>query len=260
MATVVLRNAEIINEGRRFHADVLLRDGRIERIGAVPTGAAYDQEYDLTGKLLVPGLIDDQVHFREPGLTHKACIASEARAAVAGGVTSFMEMPNTNPPAVTLEELEKKYAIGAATSVANYSFFLGATNTNLEVVKAMDPRRICGVKVFMGSSTGDMLVDREATLEGIFRHSPAIILTHCEDTPRIKAAEAAAKARWGEDVPAAEHPNLRDVEACYASSSLAAGLARRHDARLHILHITTAKELSLFSAAPLTGKRLTAEA
>ncbi len=260
MATVVLRNAEIINEGRRFHADVLLRDGRIERIGAVPTGAAYDQEYDLTGKLLVPGLIDDQVHFREPGLTHKACIASEARAAVAGGVTSFMEMPNTNPPAVTLEELEKKYAIGAATSVANYSFFLGATNTNLEVVKSMDPRRICGVKVFMGSSTGDMLVDREATLEGIFRHSPAIILTHCEDTPRIKAAEAAAKARWGEDVPAAEHPNLRDVEACYASSSLAAGLARRHDARLHILHITTAKELSLFSAAPLKGKRLTAEA
>ena len=260
MPTVVLRNAAIINEGRRFHADVLIRDGRIERIGAVPAGAAYDQEYDLTGKLLVPGLIDDQVHFREPGLTHKACIASEARAAVAGGVTSFMEMPNTNPPAVTLDELEKKYAIGAATSVANYSFFLGATNTNLEVVKSMDPRRICGVKVFMGSSTGDMLVDREATLEGIFRHSPAIILTHCEDTPRIKAAEAVAKAKWGEDVPAAEHPNLRDVEACYASSSLAAGLARRHDARLHILHITTAKELSLFSAAPLKGKRLTAEA
>jgi len=260
MASLVLRNAEIINEGRRFHADVLIRDGRIERIGAVPTGAAYDREYDLTGKLLVPGLIDDQVHFREPGLTHKACIASEARAAVAGGVTSFMEMPNTNPPAVTLEELEKKYAIGAATSVANYSFFLGATNTNLEVVKSMDPRRICGVKVFMGSSTGDMLVDREATLEGIFRHSPAIILTHCEDTPRIKAAEAVAKAKWGEDVPAAEHPNLRDTEACYASSSLAAGLARRHDARLHILHITTAKELGLFSAAPLKGKRLTAEA
>ena len=260
MASLVLRNAEIVNEGRRFHADVLIRDGRIERIGAVPSGAAYDREYDLTGKLLVPGLIDDQVHFREPGLTHKACIASEARAAVAGGVTSFMEMPNTNPPAVTLEELEKKYAIGASTSVANYSFFLGATNTNLEVVKSMDPRRICGVKVFMGSSTGDMLVDREATLEGIFRHSPAIILTHCEDTPRIKAAEAVAKAKWGEDVPAAEHPNLRDTEACYASSSLAAGLARRHDARLHILHITTAKELGLFSAAPLKGKRLTAEA
>ena len=260
MASLVLRNAEIINEGRRFHADVLIRDGRIERIGAVPTGAAYDQEYDLTGKLLVPGLIDDQVHFREPGLTHKACIASEARAAVAGGVTSFMEMPNTNPPAVTLEELEKKYAIGAATSVANYSFFLGTTSTNLEAIKAVDPRKVCGLKIFMGSSTGDMLVDRVAVLESVFRHSPAIILTHCEDTPRIKAAEAVAKAKWGEDVPAAEHPRLRDAEACYASSSLAAELARRHDARLHILHITTAKELALFSAAPLKGKRLTAEA
>ena len=260
MASLVLRNAEIVNEGRRFHADVLIRDGRIERIGAVPAGAACDQEYDLTGKLLVPGLIDDQVHFREPGLTHKACIASEARAAVAGGVTSFMEMPNTNPTATTHEELAKKYAIGAATSVANYSFFFGATNTNLEAVKGIDPKNVCGVKVFMGSSTGDMLVDQAATLEGIFRHSPTIILTHCEDTPRIKAAEAAAKAKWGEDVPAAEHPRLRDVEACYLSSSMAAELARRHDARLHILHITTAKELSLFSTAPLKGKRLTAEA
>ena len=260
MATLVLRNAEIINEGRRFHADVLIRDGRIESIGSVPTGVAHDQEYDLTGKLLVPGLIDDQVHFREPGLTHKACIASEARAAVAGGVTSFMEMPNTNPPAVTHEELAKKYAIGAATSVANYSFFLGATNSNLEVIKSLDPRDVCGIKIFMGSSTGDMLVDRAATLEGIFQHAPAIILTHCEDTPRIKAAEAVAKAKWGDDVPAGEHPRLRDAEACYASSSMAAELARRHDARLHILHITTAKELSLFSAAPLKGKRLTAEA
>jgi dihydroorotase len=260
MSTVVLRNAEIINEGRRFRADVLIRDGRIERIGAVPAGTHADQEYDLTHKLLVPGLIDDQVHFREPGLTHKACIASEARAAVAGGVTSFMEMPNTNPPAVTHEELEKKYAIGAATSVANYSFFLGTTSTNLDAIKAIDPRKVCGLKIFMGSSTGDMLVDRVAILESVFRHSPTIVLTHCEDTPRIKAAEAVAKAKWGEDVPAAEHPRLRDAEACYLSSSLAAELARRHDARLHILHITTAKELSLFSASPLKGKRLTAEA
>ena len=260
MNTVVLRNAELINEGRRFHADVLLRAGRIERIGAIPAGAKADQEYDLTGKLLLPGLIDDQVHFREPGLTHKACIASEARAAVAGGVTSFMEMPNTNPPATTLEELEKKYAIGAATSVANYSFFFGATNTNLDIVKRVDARKVCGVKVFMGSSTGDMLVDAAATLEGIFRHSPTLIATHCEDTPMIKAAEAAAKAKWGEDIPAAEHARIRSAEACYASSSMAAELAKRHDARLHILHITTAKELSLFSAAPLKGKRLTAEA
>ena len=260
MSTVVLRNAEIINEGRRLRADVLIRAGRIERIGTIPAGTMADEEYDLTGMLLLPGLIDDQVHFREPGLTHKACIASEARAAVAGGVTSFMEMPNTNPPATTQEELEKKYAIGAATSVANYSFFFGATNTNLDAVKATDPRKVCGVKVFMGSSTGDMLVDAAATLEGIFRHSPTLIATHCEDTPRIKVAEATAKAMWGEDVPAGEHPRIRDAEACYASSSMAAELAKRHDARLHILHITTAKELSLFSAAPLKGKRLTAEA
>ncbi len=260
MSTVVLRNAEIINEGRRLRADVLIRSGRIERIGRIPAGTKADQEYDLSGKLLLPGLIDDQVHFREPGLTHKACIASEARAAVAGGVTSFMEMPNTNPPATTHEELEKKYAIGAATSVANYSFFFGATNTNLDAVKATDPRKVCGVKVFMGSSTGDMLVDAAATLEGIFRHSPTLIATHCEDTPRIKIAEAAAKAKWGDDVPAGEHPRIRDAEACYASSSMAAELAKRHDARLHILHITTAKELSLFAAAPLKGKRLTAEA
>ncbi|MCX6920196.1 MAG: dihydroorotase [Verrucomicrobia bacterium] len=260
MGTVVLRNAELINEGRRLRADVLLRDGRIERIGSLPAGTQADQEYDLTGKLLLPGLIDDQVHFREPGLTHKACIASEARAAVAGGVTSFMEMPNTSPPATTLEELEKKYAIGAATSTANYSFFFGATNTNLDSVKRVDARKVCGVKVFMGSSTGDMLVDAAATLEGIFRHSPTLIATHCEDTPMIKLAEAAAKAKWGDDVPASEHGRIRSVEACYASSSMAAELARRHDARLHILHITTAKELSLFSAAPLKGKRLTAEA
>jgi dihydroorotase len=260
MATVALRQAELVNEGRRFVADVLLRDGLIERIGTLPSGRKFDQEIDLAGKLLLPGLIDDQVHFREPGLTHKACIASEARAAVAGGVTSFMEMPNTNPPATTQEELEKKYAIGAATSVANFSFFFGATNTNLDAVKAVDPRRVCGVKVFMGSSTGDMLVDAAATLEGIFRHSPTLIATHCEDTPTIKAAEAAAKAKWGEDVPAAEHARIRSAEACFASSSMAAELARRHDARLHILHITTAKELALFSAAPLKGKRLTAEA
>jgi len=260
MDTLVLRNAEIINEGRRLRADILIRAGRIERIGTIPAGTKADREYDLTGKLLLPGLIDDQVHFREPGLTHKACIASEAHAAVAGGVTSFMEMPNTNPPATTHEELEKKYAIGAATSVANYSFFFGATNTNLDAVKATDPHKVCGVKVFMGSSTGDMLVDAAATLEGIFRHSPTLIATHCEDTPRIKIAEAAAKAKWGDNVPAGEHPRIRDAEACYASSSMAAELAKRHDARLHILHITTAKELSLFSAAPLKGKRLTAEA
>jgi dihydroorotase len=260
MGSLALRDAEVINEGRRFRADVLIRDGRIERVGDLG-GARADKELDLRGRLLLPGLIDDQVHFREPGLTHKAEIATESRAALAGGVTSYMEMPNTNPPAVTLEELEKKYARAAACSPANYSFFLGGTNSNAEVLKTMDPRKICGVKVFMGSSTGDMLVDRHAALEAIFRHSPALIATHCEDTPTIKAAEAEARARWGEDVPAAEHARIRSAEACYASSSMAVSLAREHGARLHVLHITTAKELSLFSSAPLgAAKRITAEA
>ena len=260
MATLALRNAEIVNEGRRFQADVLIRDGIIELIGELPAGLKADREIDLKGKLLLPGLIDDQVHFREPGLTHKATIASEARAAVAGGVTSFMEMPNTNPPATTIEELELKYTRAAATSVANYSFFFGATNTNLDILKRVDATKVCGVKVFMGSSTGDMLVDHVATLEGIFQHSPTLIATHCEDTPMIKLAEAAAKAKWGEDVPAAEHGRIRSVEACYKSSSTAVELARRHGARLHVLHITTAKEIGLFSNAPLLGKRITAEA
>jgi dihydroorotase len=260
MASLVLRQAVLINEGRRTVADVLIRDGKIERIGSLPSTLKFDQEIDLTGKWLIPGLIDDQVHFREPGLTHKATIGSEARAAVAGGVTSFMEMPNTQPPATNLPALEAKFARAAETSLANYSFFFGATNHNLDAIKAVNPKEVCGVKVFMGSSTGDMLVDNPTTLEGIFQNSPTLIATHCEDTPMIKQAEAAAKARWGEDVPAAEHPHIRSVEACYASSSMAAELARRHQARLHILHITTAKELSLFSNAPLKNKRLTAEA
>lgn len=260
MDTLVLRNALIVNEGQRFHADVLIRQGKIERIGQIPADLKAGREIDLRGKLLLPGLIDDQVHFREPGLTHKATIGSEAKAAVAGGVTSFMEMPNTQPTATTLEILESKYARAAQTSIANYSFFFGATNTNLETLKLVDPSKICGVKVFMGSSTGDMLVDRVATLEGIFKHSPTLIATHCEDTPMIKATEAQAKAQWGEDVPAREHPHIRSVEACYASSSMAVDLANKHGARLHVLHITTARELSLFSREPLADKRITAEA
>ncbi len=260
MDSLVLRNGLIVNEGKRFHADILVRNGKIERIGQIPADVKADREIDLGGKLVLPGLIDDQVHFREPGLTHKATIESEARAAVAGGVTSFMEMPNTNPPATTIEELELKYTRAAQVSVANYSFFFGGTNTNLEILKRVDATKVCGVKVFMGSSTGDMLVDQATTLEGIFKHSPTLIATHCEDTPMIKAAEAVAKAKWGEDVPASEHPIIRNADACYASSSLAVSLAKKHGARLHVLHITTAKELSLFSAEPLGKKRITAEA
>jgi dihydroorotase len=227
-------------------------------VGKVTGGA--DREIEAQGKLLLPGLIDDQVHFREPGLTHKATIGSESRAAVAGGVTSFMEMPNTKPPATSRIALEDKFSRAAATSVANYSFFLGATATNIEEIERMDTRRICGVKIFMGSSTGDLLVDQTAALERIFYKAPVPIATHCEDNPMIKGAEVTARARWGEDVPAIEHSRIRSAEACYKSSLLAVNLARRTNARLHVLHITTAQEISLFNPGTLKGKRVTAEA
>ena len=258
MASLLFRNAEVVTDGTRRVADVLVRDGRIAEVGSVAGGA--DREVEARGRLLLPGLIDDQVHFREPGLTHKADIASESRAAVAGGVTSFMEMPNTVPNTVTREALEAKLARAAAVSPANFSFFLGATPHNLEEIKRLDTRRVCGVKIFMGSSTGDLLVDEPAALERIFAHAPVPIATHCEDTPMIKAAEAAARARWGEDVPAAEHARIRGREACYKSTLMAINLARRTNARLHVLHLTTAEEASLFSPGPVRGKRVTAEA
>jgi dihydroorotase len=258
MGSLIFRNAEIVNDGTRRQGDVLVRDGRIMEVGKVTGGA--DREIEAQGKLLLPGLIDDQVHFREPGLTHKATIGSESRAAVAGGVTSFMEMPNTKPPATSRVALEDKFSRAAATSVANYSFFLGATATNIEEIERMDTRRICGVKIFMGSSTGDLLVDQTAALERIFYKAPVPITTHCEDNAMIKGAEVAARARWGEDVPAIEHSRIRSAEACYKSSLLAVNLARRTNARLHVLHITTAQEVSLFNPGTLKGKRVTAEA
>jgi dihydroorotase len=258
MGSLIFRNAEIVNDGTRRQGDVLVRDGRIMEVGKVTGGA--DREIEAQGKLLLPGLIDDQVHFREPGLTHKATIGSESRAAVAGGVTSFMEMPNTKPPATSRIALEDKFSRAAATSVANYSFFLGATATNIEEIERMDTRRICGVKIFMGSSTGDLLVDQTAALERIFYKAPVPIATHCEDNPMIKGAEVTARARWGEDVPAIEHSRIRSAEACYKSSLLAVNLARRTNARLHVLHITTAQEISLFNPGTLKGKRVTAEA
>jgi dihydroorotase len=258
MGSLIFRNAEIVNDGTRRQGDVLVRDGRIMEVGKVTGGA--DREIEAQGKLLLPGLIDDQVHFREPGLTHKATIGSESRAAVAGGVTSFMEMPNTKPPATSRAALEDKFSRAAATSVANYSFFLGATATNIEEIERMDTRRICGVKIFMGSSTGDLLVDQTAALERIFYKAPVPIATHCEDNPMIKGAEVTARARWGEDVPAIEHSRIRSAEACYKSSLLAVNLARRTNARLHVLHITTAQEVSLFNPGTLKGKRVTAEA
>lgn len=261
MRSILITNATLINEGRRLETDVLVRNGRIERIAPRISMAHVDEVYDACGLLLMPGLIDDQVHFREPGLVHKADIASESRAAVVGGVTTFMEMPNTTPATTTLELLEQKFAIAARTSAANHSFFLGATNTNIETVRALDPRACCGVKVFMGSSTGDMLVDNAETLDKVFAASPTLIATHCEDTPTIKAAEDKARKRWGDDVPAAEHPNIRSREACIKSTKLALELAARHaSSRLHILHISTAEELALFTDVDIDHKRVTAEA
>lgn len=251
-------NARLVNEGETVEQDLWIARGRIAGIGGRgPGGAAV---FDAGGAWLLPGMIDDQVHFREPGLEHKGTIATESRAAVAGGVTSFLEMPNCNPQTVTAEALEDKHARAAAGSMANYGFYLGATNDNLDAVKAVDRHRACGIKVFMGSSTGAMLVDDERTLEAIFADAPLLVATHCEHTPTILANERRARERWGERIPFSEHPRIRSAEACWRSSSLAVELARRHGTRLHVLHITTARELELFEPGDVGGKRITAEA
>ena len=257
---IALRNAAIVNEGSTVEGDVRIAGGRIDAIGGTIRSAAGDTEIDLAGAWLLPGMIDDQVHFREPGLEHKADIATESRAAVAGGITSYMEMPNCDPQTVTGPALKDKHARAASRSQANYAFYLGATNDNLEEIRRVDRHLACGVKVFMGASTGNMLVDDERTLDAIFAECPLLIATHCEDTPTILANEAEAQARYGDDIPIAEHPNIRSAEACHRSSSLAVRLARTHGSRLHVLHITTARELALFEPGPLEGKRITAEA
>ncbi|MDE0039020.1 MAG: dihydroorotase [Gammaproteobacteria bacterium] len=259
MASWLLRNAVVVNEGLSFEADVAIRDGRIERIG---TGTAMpgDREIDLGGAWLLPGMIDGQVHFREPGFEHKANIATESRAAVAGGTTSYLEMPNCVPQTITPQALLDKHTRAAGSSIANYGFYFGATNDNLEAIKAVDVAKACGVKVFMGASTGNMLVDDPDALEGIFASSPLVIATHCEDTPTILANEAAARAEFGDAVPIEKHPEIRSEEACYKSSSLAVSLAKRHGSRLHVLHLTTAREMDLFEPGPISGKRITAEA
>lgn len=253
-----IRNATIVNEGKQFVADVLIENDRISIIGEVEPA---DNEIDATGLLLMPGIIDDQVHFREPGLTHKAEIYTEAKAAVAGGITSFMEMPNTVPNTLTQQLLQDKYDIAAEHSLANYSFFMGASNDNLEEVLKTDGESVCGVKVFMGSSTGNMLVDNKDTLSELFANCELPIATHCEDEATIRANTEAHRAKYGEDVPISYHPIIRSAEACYKSSSMAVELAEKHNTRLHILHISTAKELSLFTnKKPLSEKRITAEA
>ncbi len=257
----LLKNATLVNEGRQTVADVLIKGQRIERIDPQIEVRGRVTEIDCTAQLVLPGLIDDQVHFREPGQPHKATIGSEARAAVAGGVTSFMEMPNTTPTTTNAAALDDKLRRAAQTSVANYAFFLGATNDNLPDVLAADPRRIAGIKIFMGSSTGNMLVDDARTLERIFAEAPTLIATHCEDEATVRASYAAAVAQYGtaERIPAAAHPIIRSEEACLKSSALAIELARRHDTKLHILHLTTADELAQFAPGPLAGKRITAE-
>ena len=260
MSSILIHDASVVNEGKIFVSDVLLDKGVIKKIASSISQKA-DMEINASGKYLLPGVIDDQVHFREPGLTHKGDIFSESRAAVAGGITSYMEMPNTIPNVFTQELLEDKYRIASQRSLANYSFFMGASNTNVEEVIKTDPKTICGVKVFMGSSTGDMLVDNEKTLENIFSRSPVLVATHCEDEATVRANMASYKEKYGEDVPVACHPLIRNTEACYLSSHLAVQLARKHNSRLHVLHISTAKELELFvNTIPLAEKRITSEA
>lgn len=256
----LLKQPTVINEGKSQVVDVLIDNERIVKI-APSISDASTEEINLEGKYLVPGSIDDQVHFREPGLTHKANIFTESRAAVAGGITSFMEMPNTVPNALTQKLLQDKYDIAANSSIANYSFFMGASNDNIEEVLKTNPKDVCGVKVFMGSSTGNMLVDAPDTLNKIFSEVPMLIATHCEDEATVRKNMEIYREKYGEDVPMKYHPDIRSEEACYLSSSMAVDLARKHGARLHVLHISTAKELELFeNITPLSEKRITAEA
>ena len=256
---ILIKNAQIVNEGNIYKSDMLIEDKIIKEIAAEITIEA-EQIIDAKGLYLLPGVIDDQVHFREPGLTHKANIYTESKAAVAGGITSFMEMPNTNPQALTQKLLEGKYQIASETSIANYSFFMGVSNNNLEEVLKTDPKTVGAIKIFMGSSTGNMLVDNKSVLEEIFSKSPMLIAVHCEDEQTIQKNTIKAKKKFGEDVPIAEHSNIRSAEACYKSSSMAVELAKKHNARLHVFHLSTEKEIALFdNTLPLAEKRITAE-
>ena len=256
---ILIKNATIVNEGKVIEGDVRVIDQRISHIGPDIAATEHDSVVEAAGMYLLPGMIDDQVHFREPGLTHKGTIASESRAAVAGGITSYMEMPNVNPATTSIEILEKKYELGAKNSIANYSFYLGATEENLDQIKLLNPKIHCGVKVFMGASTGDLLVENPQALDAIFRDSPALIVTHCESGPII-SSNLELMRRQGHRPTIQDHPIIRDTQACYASSSYAVDLAKKYRSQLHVLHITTGKELSLFEPGPIEHKHITAEA
>lgn len=259
MSSTLIVNARLVNEGREYDGDLRIEDGRIAQIGSGLAARGNETVVDARGRRLLPGMIDDQVHFREPGLEYKADMATESAAAVAGGLTTFMDMPNTNPPTLDAQALEDKYRRAAGRAWGNYGFYLGASNDNLAAIQTLDPHTAPGVKVFMGASTGNMLVDDPVTLDAIFRDVPTPIITHCEDTPMIDAELARYKAQYGDDIPARFHPDIRSREACKKSTELAISLARRHGTRLHVLHISTADELALFEAGPIEGKRITAE-
>ena len=264
MSDWLIRNARLVNEGREFEGDLRVRGQRIEAIGSGLAARPGEQVLDAAGRWLLPGMVDDQVHFREPGLEHKGDLATESAAAVAGGITTVMEMPNTKPPTLDAAALEDKYRRAQGRCRTNFAFYLGGSNDNLEGIRRLDPKSAPGIKVFMGASTGNMLVDDPVVLEGIFREAPTPIITHCEDTPMIDANQAAARAKFGDDVPVSMHPDIRSREACLKSSQLAVSLAKKHGTRLHVLHISTADELALFEPGPLlrgdgTRKRITAE-
>ena len=256
---LLIKNAKLVNQGKSFYSDLLVEEKIIKKI-APKINENVDRVIDAKGLHLIPGIIDDQVHFREPGLTHKAEIYTESKAAIAGGITSFMEMPNTKPQTLTQELLEEKFQLGDKKSIANFSFFMGASNNNLSEVLKTNPKHVGAIKIFMGSSTGDMLVDNKKVLEEIFKKSDCLIAVHCEDEETIQKNLDEAKNKFGEDIPIEMHPKIRSVDACYKSSSLAVELAKKHNTRLHVFHISTEKELQLFTnTKPLREKRITAE-
>ncbi|MGB5352691.1 MAG: dihydroorotase, partial [Woeseia sp.] len=256
---LLIKNALLVNEGTTREGDLLVSGERIEKIAASIAASDTMNVLDAQGHYLIPGMIDDQVHFREPGLTVKGDLATESAAAAAGGITSFMDMPNVNPQTTTREALAAKYELAAGRCTANYGFYLGATNRNIEEIKALQVNEGCGIKAFMGASTGDMLVDDPAALDLLFKHAPVIVLTHCEHSPTIWENEALAKTKYGDDVPMSEHPLIRSAAACLQSSTLATTLASRHDALLHVLHLTTGIEMALFTPGHRSQKRITAE-